>query len=418
MKPNILVVDDSKIICNKLEKLINEKLHYNSICTHTKNECEKVLLEYENKFNVAILDLELPDSQSGEIIDLVTKFNIPSIALTNSINNKEVLKNDKVVDYVIKNSSFSFDYAISLVKRIINNNEKEILLVSTKVEGIENIIGYIRRYQLNPIIKNSSVDSIYELKSNNKIKVVYINPVSLSNYGLDLLTQIRKVFSKNRLVVSILLHRKSSANTSILVSQYLKYGANDIIYVDSYEEEFYSKLTSNLDMIDHFTEMQIKANKDFLTATFNRRYFFEEGLHRFNNSKNVKLCIIDIDKFKNINDTYGHDIGDIVIKNLVSNIKKSMYSLDHLIARFGAAEFAILVFNIDDEKFLNTLESLRKSFEDKYLETTKGTIIYTISIGYSIEKLPSLDGMINNANKGLYKIKNSGRNHNRNLHED
>ncbi len=78
-----------------------------------------------------LLDLGLPDAPNGEVVDFVTKFNIPSIVLTGSKieEHEERFRNKNIVDYVIKEGNFSIRYAVSLVKRIISNDKIDILVV-------------------------------------------------------------------------------------------------------------------------------------------------------------------------------------------------------------------------------------------------------------------------------------------------
>jgi diguanylate cyclase (GGDEF)-like protein len=417
-KPNILIVDDSKVICKTLEKLIKEELSYEPIIAHSKVECEKILLEYKNSIDVALLDLELPDAKTGQVVDLVSKFNIPSIVLTSSIEKEDLFRSKKIVDYVIKESSFSFRYAVSLVQRIINNNDKEVLIVSNKLQEQKNTVELLKRYQLKPLLYADMIEALHEIKKNRKIKMVYIEPSNLDNYGIELLKQIRKIYTKNELVITMIADSNIIEEQRKLLTKFLKYGANDFIYESYSEEEFYARLTSNLDSIDQFEEMHKKANVDFLTGVYNRRYFFKEGVRRFNDEENVKLCIIDIDKFKNINDTYGHDIGDLVIKYLAKSVVTRLENHDTIMARFGGEEFCVLFFNESDESFLNTLEAMRKGFENASLKTKEGEVKFTVSIGYSLEKMPTIDHMLHNADKGLYKAKNSGRNQVRSIHEN
>jgi diguanylate cyclase (GGDEF)-like protein len=120
--------------------------------------------------------------------------------------------------------------------------------------------------------------------------------------------------------------------------------------------------------------------------------------------------MIDIDKFKNINDTYGHDIGDMAIKEVISIVNKRLIGVDSLLSRFGGEEFCGLIFDKTDEEVLKILEDIRKDFEKNILKTPKGDVKYTVSIGCTLKKLETLDEMVNNADKGLYKAKNSGRN--------
>ncbi len=91
------------------------------------------------------------------------------------------------------------------------------------------------------------------------------------------------------------------------------------------------------------------ANTDFLTGARNRRSFFKEINEYIEECKdsgeNFAVAMIDIDKFKNINDTYGHDIGDVAIKELVRIITESIKGSD-VVARFGGEEFCVLLKDI------------------------------------------------------------------------
>ena len=98
----ILIVDDSKTITNSLKILINEELGYHAVIAHSKKECADVLLKYRGKFSAALLDLNLPDAPNGEVVDFVTKFNIPTIVLTGTEieSNEDIFRDKNIIDYV------------------------------------------------------------------------------------------------------------------------------------------------------------------------------------------------------------------------------------------------------------------------------------------------------------------------------
>ena len=415
MKPRVLVVDDSKVICNTLQKLIVEELDYEPIIAHSKAQCEELLLKYKDSIDVALLDLELPDAKIGQVVDYVTNFNIPSIVLTSSIDKEELFRSKNLVDYVIKENSFSFSYAISLVKRVINNKGKEVVVFGEDAGYLKKIATLIKRYQLKPIILNDSQDLMNELSNSNNIEVIFIHLEHSNQNGYEILKQVRKKYSRNNLIITIITEK---VDNSKMLAKFLKMGANDFLYEDFEEEEFYARLTLHLDNLDIFKDIQTKANQDYLTGAYNRRYFFQEGFRRFQKTQNVKLFIIDIDKFKIINDTYGHAIGDIVLKDLVKTLQEKLLSFDSIISRFGGEEFCVVMFDIENNIFLETLEMLRQTFEKSTLKIDDNIVQYTISIGYTYEKLESLDEMINNADKGLYQAKTSGRNQSRSLYEN
>ncbi len=406
MTENILIVDDSKTICAKLSNKIKDELGFNPIIANSKQECANRLLEYKGKIAVALLDLGLPDAPNGEIVKFVTKFNIPTIVLTGQEGKEDEFRDMDIMDYVIKDSSFSFDYSVSLVKRIVSNKQKTILVVDDSKTMANIIIDLLKKYQLNTLYAKDGVEALEVLNKNKDICMIYTDYNMPNMDGLKLVKNIRNRYSKDELNITTITDNKENH----LIARFLKYGSNDFLYKGFSKEEFYARLNSSLDILDLFEDIKNKANKDFLTGAYNRRYFFQEGFKKFQKHENVKLCMIDIDKFKNINDTYGHDIGDIAIQEVVRILKEDLKDVDCIISRFGGEEFCVMIFDQNDDEFLQLLEKIRSSFENNIIKTPKGDISYTVSIGYCLKKLNNIDEMILASDEGLYKAKKSGRN--------
>jgi len=408
MKNNILIVDDSKTICNALKSRILNQLNIEPIIAHSLKECAQVLLKYKGKIEVALLDLGLPDAKNGEIVEFVTKFDIPSIVLTSSQEDRDnIFQNKSIIDYVIKDDgSFAYDYTVGIIKRIIKNKDIKVLVVDDSKTVSLMISNLLKRYQLNVLVAFDGVEALKILKENKDISVIYTDYNMPNMDGLELIKTIRKDYTKDEISIITITDSKDMN----LVSRFLKFGSNDFLYKGFSNEEFYARLNSALETLELFTDIKDTANKDFLTGAYNRRYFFTKGIERFNEEENIKLCMIDIDMFKLINDTYGHDIGDIAIKEVISVINRCLEDLDAIVARFGGEEFCIMLFNIQSKEFLLMLEKIRKTFENNIIKTIQGDISYTVSIGYALNKLKSLDKMILASDEGLYKAKNSGRN--------
>lgn len=114
-------------------------------------------------------------------------------------------------------------------------------------------------------------------------------------------------------------------------------------------------------------ESERKAIIDELTGAFNRRYFETKLEDELSLAKRfrMKLCLLmaDIDHFKNINDTYGHRVGDVILQELVSVIKENISSTDFL-CRYGGEEFTIILTETDLEKGQQVAEKIRKSIEE------------------------------------------------------
>ena len=406
MNENILIVDDSKTICTTLSHKIKEELGLDAIIAHSKQECADKLLEYKGKIAVALLDLGLPDAPNGEVVNFVTKFKIPSIVLTGQEDKEDKFRDMDIMDYVIKDSSFSFEYSVNLVKRILSNKNKTVLVVDDSKTMANIIIDLLKKYQLNTLYAKDGVEALEILNKNKNISMIYTDYNMPNMDGLELVKNIRKEYSKDELNITTITDNKDNH----LIARFLKYGSNDFLYKGFSKEEFYARLNSSLDILDLFEDIKNKANKDFLTGAYNRRYFFHEGLKKFKKHDNVKLFMIDIDKFKNINDTYGHDIGDIAIKEIIKIVNEYICDIDCILSRFGGEEFCAMVFDETEESFLNLLEDIRAAFENNIIKTVKGDIKYTVSIGYSNEKLNTIDDMVIASDKGLYKAKESGRN--------
>lgn len=154
------------------------------------------------------------------------------------------------------------------------------------------------------------------------------------------------------------------------------------------------------------------ANIDPLSGAFNRRYLNEFSIKYLEiikkEKKDLSILIIDLDDFKNINDTYGHDVGDTVIKELV-NISKETVRKSDLIIRFGGDEFIVLLLDTNIEKAKIIANKIIKNI-DEFNKNKK--LIFTVSIGTSSyqKEDTSIDSLILRADESLYLAKKIGKN--------
>lgn len=157
------------------------------------------------------------------------------------------------------------------------------------------------------------------------------------------------------------------------------------------------------------------STKDYLTNIANRRYFFEIGLKSLHIAKrensDLSIVCIDIDFFKNINDTYGHNIGDEILKLIANNMNKYIRKSD-ILARIGGEEFVILLNNTNEQNAYALAEKIRVHIESLIYKNDKIEIRTSISMGISQlrAKDDDLDSIIIRADKALYEAKNTGRN--------
>ncbi len=157
--------------------------------------------------------------------------------------------------------------------------------------------------------------------------------------------------------------------------------------------------------------LQTKSNYDPLTNLLNRRGFeiaykalsqtHERGQRPFS------LLFVDIDLFKKINDTYGHDVGDLVLKHLAELLRSALRSSD-IVARWGGEEFVILLNDADVVKAKDVAEKLRLMIEENRHEELPH---FTISVGVAqAQDNVAFEGVLKHADEALYRAKESGRN--------
>lgn len=156
------------------------------------------------------------------------------------------------------------------------------------------------------------------------------------------------------------------------------------------------------------------ANTDSMTNLYNRRFLYEIGLKLIylarRQKKPLSLVIFDIDNFKLINDTYGHKIGDEVIKEFSNQLTKNRQS--DIIARIGDEEFILLLPNTTKEQAFVVANKLKEDREEKPFQIGEVTLYFTISGGVDCLKEDDVDieDIIHRADIALYKAKHEGRN--------
>ena len=156
------------------------------------------------------------------------------------------------------------------------------------------------------------------------------------------------------------------------------------------------------------------ASTDPLTKLYNRRYFIEIGtslLHlAYRDKIALSLIMIDIDNFKSVNDTYGHDIGDKVIINIATIMNLCARESD-VACRFGGEEFILLLPATSKTGGVTLANKLRKRIESSVIESEQGRFNVTVSIGLTtLQEKDDLDTLIKRADIALYKAKESGKN--------
>jgi len=161
------------------------------------------------------------------------------------------------------------------------------------------------------------------------------------------------------------------------------------------------------------------AMTDSLTNLYNRRYFFDTGnkqmSYAIRESKNISIAMIDIDNFKAINDTYGHQAGDYVLTEFSTILKKTHLRTYDILGRYGGEEFIILFFDCNKEKAFEIINKIKNLVDEEIFYFIESEIKLSFSCGISeindigAEEI-SLEKLINLADSRMYKAKEQGKN--------
>ena len=162
--------------------------------------------------------------------------------------------------------------------------------------------------------------------------------------------------------------------------------------------------------------MEKQAYTDYLTGLNNRRSFIErteiELYRKERYGREFSLIMFDIDYFKYINDKYGHNTGDLVLKEIANICRNVLREVD-IVGRIGGEEFAILLPETDIVQATLVAERLRVSISNgKVFPTLNEEVKFAASFGVTFTKdaNKSINELLNQADNALYKAKNSGRN--------
>ncbi|WP_299234763.1 diguanylate cyclase [uncultured Halomonas sp.] len=153
---------------------------------------------------------------------------------------------------------------------------------------------------------------------------------------------------------------------------------------------------------------------DMLTGALNRRAFFEQGeaalARAARHGETLSLAMLDIDYFKNLNDTYGHALGDLALQAFATTCRESLRPYD-LFARIGGEEFAVVLVDSQPEEAWSMLERVREAVAAITLETGNERVRFTVSLGLAVfGGDTSLETGLAQADRALYRAKRAGRN--------
>lgn len=410
-KNKILIVEDNKALARLIAKKMEDKVEMDIDVAYTMAEAQAFLSDPKEYF-IALLDLNLPDAPNGEIVDYVISKGLPSIVLTGSMDDatRESFIHKDIVDYVYKGNMDDINYIFKIINRLSKNRQYKVMVAEDSAPFRNNLKKILTSLQFQVFTAAHGEEAMSYFADNPDMKLVVCDYRMPVKDGLEVLKEIRAAGDKNQIGVLMMTSPSENVNGAI----FLKNGANDFIAKPFVKEELICRVNNLIEAMENINQIADFANKDFLTGVYNRRYFYDDMneylAYAEECAEPYAVAMLDIDHFKQINDTYGHDGGDRALKTLAKKLIDETKKCD-LVARFGGEEFCIVLKNVSNEEAVKFFVNLRASIANCKVRLKKEQIKFTVSIGVAFSRSDyKLDELLELADEALYRAKENGRN--------
>lgn len=413
----ILSVEDTKFFSATIKKSIEKSLDNITVMTAASmKEAKKILDSGKYYFEIALLDMNLPDAPNGEIVDLVMKHKVPIFVFSSMMEDKlhKQVFSKAVVDYVLKNNTSSISSLVKMIKRYLKNATTKILYVDDSKTAQRFISNLLKRYNFDVLTATSGPEALGVLKENPDLSLVLTDFIMPKMDGVELTKEIRKTYPDWNIAIIGL----SSDGNDNLSSRFLKSGGNDFINKNFHREEFFCRIHQNINLVEQINQLHSLAANDFLTGLPNKRTFFtmgetlqENAVHQ---AMSTIVAVMEIDNFKDINDAWGHKIADNVLKTIATALAKKCRSSD-LIARMVGEKFAFIGIDVNVKHAFEILNDFRKTVENLKIQEGGKKIKVTMSAGFANLDFShnfgeNLDNMVKYAEEALDIAKENGQN--------
>lgn len=284
---------------------------------------------------------------------------------------------------------------------IVDDNANNIRLLRDILED-ENYIVYTLDSGL----------SVLQVAQENKPDIILLDIMMPGIDGFEVCRRLKEESTTQEIPIIMITAKTDSRD----IKNALGLGAFDYIKKPVDEIEVIARVQSALRFKRYQDQLREIAMKDGLTGVYNRNLLLELLEKEYIKSERIgdslAFAMLDIDYFKGVNDTYGHMIGDLVLKEMACKLSGTVRKSD-VVGRYGGEEFSIILPGLSKEDAFQLCDRIRKNIETHRIPTEIEDIFITVSIGiYVREKDEQVEymEMVKRADEALYKSKSNGRN--------
>lgn len=408
---NVLLVEDSKTVRAQLRQYIALLDNVTLIEAETLADARAVLESRSPELFCAILDLTLPDATGLETVEAVGAYDVPIIVLTGSVDPylRQAVLDLRVIDYMFKNGPAAIEDVAYLIGRLRQNQTMKVMVVDDSRTFQLHVSRLLAQYRFPILTANNGREALKLLESNPDIALILTDYHMPEMNGLELVRRIRRQHRREDLAIIAL----SNIDRPELSAAMLKAGANDYLDKKFQGEEFYCRVVQNTNMVRFVRELRDMSNRDYLTRLHNRRFLFHAAEKLYAEARagkrHLAVAMVDVDRFKRVNDQYGHPAGDEALKRIASVLRRG-FSRPNIVARYGGEEF-VCVASVDDPmRAADRFDKLRVDIEAIDFDWDGRNIPLTVSIGVATALGSAFSEMIEHADQALFRAKAEGRN--------
>lgn len=405
----ILIIDDNKMLVKLLAKKISASLHFEVDTAFSLAEAIE-LFDQGNTYFLCFADLCLPDASNGEVIDHTLKFGLPTIVLTasNEPQIREKFMDKDILAYIYKESETCIEQIISSIDLLSKNRKSKVIIALSKANERNELKKIFSLRLFNVLVAAHGEEALSYLNDNADTKLIIADAQMPVISGLDLLVKIREKYSKTELGV-IMLGEKNDA----LEASLLRNNANEFITKPFSKELFNARLDKLLKYLNDFELISTFADIEPLTGakkSLALKNEIEDYLREIKGgNEEFAFAYLDIDNLNFINEEYGFDTGNLVLKSVVKEVLNETMGKD-IVGHFSTEKICIVLKNISNEKAIKVFSSIRVNIKNKGIVVSLDELFFTASIGVTFAKAgANLNELSTKANKALLSAKDSGK---------
>ncbi len=407
MNKKILLIDDNKMLGKLLAKKIQTTLNCEVDIVFSLAETKALP---DDEYFLTFADLCLPDAPNGEVVDYVLTKNWPVIVLTasNDKATKDKFMDKDILDYIFKESDTCIDQIIDSIVKLERYAKTKVILALSKLPERNEIKKILTQRKFNVLAAAHGEEAMSYLNDNNDVKLIIADANMPVISGSELLSEVRTRFGDHDLGVIILGDKDDALESSLLIN-----GANEYLIKPLNKESFNCRLDRCLNYMANMQFLSIYNNLDPISGVKNSNALLncvEDYLNEISGKEEeFAFAFLDIDNLRNLNEEYGHEVGDKIVKICADEVSNEVKGRD-IVGRYSPEKICIVLKNVSQERAIKILSRIRVNIKKAGILVNLDEVFFTASIGVVFAKSgDQFETLINKASEALSQAKANGK---------